>query len=116
MPTSATASANATVEPTGTSRPAARSARTTATAARSGATAHRVGDELAESVAPQPLLVLAVLHDRAERGRHRVFGELVAPQRGERECPIDRLGDTRRLVQPALADGGRGRRHLLREL
>src|SRR5438067_6755817 len=98
MPISARASANATVDPTGTSRPAARRARTNATAARSGATAHRVGDEVAESVAPQPLLVFAVLHDRAERGGDGVLAELVAPQRGERECPVDGLGDARWLV------------------
>src|SRR4051794_19990631 len=115
MPTSASASVKATVEPTGTSRPAARSDRTNATAARSGSTADRVGDQFAEPLAPQSLLVFAVLHDRAQRCRHGVFGELVAAEGGERERPVDGFGHPGRLVETALAHGGGRRRHLLRE-
>src|SRR5437763_13106458 len=98
------------VAPTGTSSPASRRARTKATAIRSGATADRLRHQRTETLAAEALLIFAVLDHRAQRRRCRGFGEIVLTERREGQRPIDRLGDTRRLVEAALAHrrGGRG--------
>ena len=56
------------------------------------------------------LVVLAVLHDGAERVCHHPLVELGRPEATQRRRPVDRLGDARRLVerQPAQRLDGAG--------
>src|SRR5262245_21978396 len=120
MPTAPSASANAMVLPRGTSSPAPRSRRANPTAQRatstSGTPLHRRVHELSQAVSPRAVLVLAVLEDGAERDVDRALVDRRLTECGERVGPVDRLRDTRRLVQlePAqLLDRGG---HLAREL
>ena len=62
----------------------------------------RQREDLVERVA-DPLGVLAVLHDRAERGRRGLEVELAAAQRVQRARPVERLGDAGRLDQVVAA-------------
>src|SRR5262249_50735344 len=105
-PTAASASANTRVDPTGTSRPARRRSRENPTAARSRVGASDSGtafeghvDDLFEAGVPRPLLVLAVLQDRSQREVDVMLVELRTAQRQQRLRPVDRLGDTGRLVE-----------------
>src|SRR4051812_44860674 len=101
-PTAARAVANASVAPTGTSRPSPRNTAANATATRSApgsGMARRGLDQCHQAVRPYPLLVFAVLHDRPERGGNRLLVESRPAECGERLGPVDGFGHTGRLVQ-----------------
>src|SRR4051812_41221304 len=116
MPTASRASAKVTTVPTGMVRPLVRRTRANATATRSTAASSATQDRLAHQVAhsgrPNPLLVLAVLEHRAERGIDSALVELGATEHGQRGGPVDRLGDARRLVQLHVAELLHGGGHL----
>src|SRR6185369_3893156 len=105
MPTASRASAKVTTVPSGMVRPRLRSSRAKATATRStdgagalSGTEHGLAHEVAHARRPHPLLVLAVLEDRAERDVDRVLVELEPAEGGEGGGPVDRLGHPGRLV------------------
>src|SRR5215213_8920845 len=123
MPTAPSASANSTVVPTGTSRPAPRSTRAKPTASRStsgSGTAlrrrsfRRGAHELLDPRRPSALLVFAVLQDGAERDLDRALIDRRASERGQRVGPVDGLGDARRLVELELSHPLDRRRDLAR--
>src|SRR5262245_9033083 len=128
MPTAASASPNAIVLPIGISSPAPRRSRAKPTACRvrspgtvrsvaaSGTALHCGMDELAEPVRARSFLVFAVLQDRAECDVDRVLVDLGVSQRGERVRPVDRLGNTRWLVQLQLTQRFDCRRNLSGEV
>src|SRR6476469_1266617 len=104
-------------DPTGTESPAPRSTRAKATAMRSdsgprprvppstatslesGTPRHRRADQVRDAVRAHPLLIFAVLEDRAERDVDGTIVELGASERGECLGPVDRLRDSRRFVE-----------------
>src|SRR5438552_881078 len=112
MPTAWNASTRSSTLPVGTSRPARRNTRANATAASSSVTGHRTRDERVGAVGAHALLVLAVLDDGAQRRVDRALVHLGPAERGERLGPVDRLRDTRRLVELEVAQRADGRGHL----
>src|SRR6187399_336482 len=116
MPTASSAAANASTLPIGSTRPAPRNTRAKATdmcnasAAGSsscsgigGGARRRRGNQLADTVLADALLVLAVLEHCAERGGHEPIVEGGGAEPAECGRPVDRLGDAGRLVEVQLA-------------
>src|SRR5215211_5770536 len=104
-PTVPSASVNVSTLSTGAATPAPRRTRPKAVAraaasANGAAPLEGVAHEVGDPGLAHPLLILAVLEDGAEGGRHRAFAQLLAAQDGQRCGPVDRLGHARRLVEP----------------
>ena len=75
----------------------------------------RLFDEADERLVAHGLDVLAVLQHRAERLLDDLGVDLLAPERGERLRPVDRLGDAGRLREVERAQAADERGGLLRE-
>src|SRR5437879_2909123 len=120
-PVRARARAKVTARPTGTSTPAPRRTRANATAIRStlggvsiasGTAANGRADDVSHAVGAHPLLVLAVLEQRAQRDLDRPLVEARPAEGGQRHRPVDRLGHPGRLVELERPHRLGGRRQL----
>src|SRR3954468_18161147 len=103
-PTVPSASVKVRTLSTGAGTPAPRSTRPKAVAraaasANGAAPFEGVADEVGDAGLAHPLLVLPVLEDGAEGGRHRGLAQFLAAEHGQRRGPVDRLGHARRLVE-----------------
>ena len=85
--------------------PACRSVRAKPTS--TSVTTAQVIHQGVQAGGPDPLDVLAVLEDRAQRGGREIRVEVPGAQRGERGGPVDRLGDAGRLDQVERRASGR---------
>src|SRR6188768_785980 len=92
----------------GRRRPGSRSPTPSTCRPRPSAVLEGALDDVGEAVLGDPLVILAVLEHRAERGRHRALVELADAETSEGRGPVDGLGDTGRLVQVQLAERGDG--------
>src|SRR5688500_3237773 len=99
MPTHPRASTKVRTSPVDTGTPTRRSVAANAVAMRSTGTGDRRVHQTGEPLGAHPLLVLAVLQHRPQRGLDPPLGELGLPEGGERLRPVDDLGDAGRLEQ-----------------
>src|SRR6516164_5830878 len=102
MSTSSSAVSASAIRPGPISSPPSRSTRPKVTTWRTSASASsalRLLEQADQSIVPHQLEVLVVLEHRPERRLHDLGVELGPSQRGKRLRPVDRLRDSRRLVQ-----------------
>src|ERR1700756_1751279 len=106
MSTSSSALSASAIRPGPTSSPASRSTRPNVTTWRTSASASSWGlyssgfrEEVEQRLVAHQLEVFVVLEHRPERRLDQVGVQLALAQRGQRLCPVDRLGDAGRLVQ-----------------
>src|SRR3954463_14743503 len=102
-PTVPSASVKVSTLSTGAGTPAPRSTRPKAVAsvaasANGAAPLEGVLHEVGDARLAHALLVLPVLEDGAQGGRHRGLAEVLAAEHGQRRGPVDRLRHARRLV------------------
>jgi len=83
---------------------------------RHGSGAQRRSENVGETFASYPLLILAVFQQRAEGGIDRLLGQRRLPEQMHGIGPVEGLCDTRRLVHAELADGASGSGDLVCEL
>src|SRR2546421_1284838 len=104
MSTSSSAVSASAIRPGPTSRPASRSTRPNVTSWRTSASASSFKafgllKQADQRLVLHELEVLVVLEHRPERRLHQLGVELRLTERCQGLCPVDRLGDPRRLVQ-----------------
>src|SRR6516164_8697759 len=101
MSTSSSAANTSAIRPGPTSSPASRSTRPNVTTWRTNASASSSGllEQADQRLVPHELKVLVVLEHGAKRRLHQLGVQFGPAERGKRLRPVDRLGNSGRLVQ-----------------